>query len=116
MFLLCKTEHADFISHAICTIIVHLKTNKPVILAQADGISTFTYACTYYLRYCFKLTIRPCCHAVLVTLLLAVNTTLCIFSLTQMLTSVIVQTTGAVTIFVPTLPEVITARARRDIH
>ena len=53
---------------------------------------------------------------VLVSLMLAANVTLCIFSLTQMLTSVIVLTMGAVTIFVPTLPEVITARAMRDLQ
>ena len=53
---------------------------------------------------------------VLVILFLAVNATLCIFSLTQMLMSVIVLTMGAVTIFVPTLLEVITARAMRDIQ
>ena len=53
---------------------------------------------------------------VLVSLMLAANATLCIFSLTQMLTSVIVLTMGAVTIFVPTLLEVITARAMRDIQ
>ena len=53
---------------------------------------------------------------VLVSLILAVNATLCIFSLTQMLTSAIVPTMGAVIIIVPTLLEAIIARAMRDLQ
>ena len=75
-----------------------------------------TYACTYMLFELLLLFNYQTMLPVLVSLMLAAYATLCIFSLTQMLTSVIVLTMGAVTIFVPTLPEVITARAMRDIQ